>query len=489
MGSLSLSAVAQPTPPDDSTQTARERPEETVEASAEDPYDVRYVDVAHDGANPRLTLDGWASDRRTQLLDRRHAYGDRLYDRGAFRHITPDMDREYALDMVSYRFNPEEAYAWLQMDDGLRVRAGSIVRAEWAIVTEFKHGATLGDGHRLYVDGVLQQDPEAQRSLLQFRYDWQFTGRHHAGVRHTFSQYKPDIDPSLYYQYGDHRAGHVRAEVTFMDAYHDVIFSSLGVSEKDEDFVEEYRRNPYLLQLSLATPARYPLRGEVRVGWQPESELVFTSQTDPENQYRDEQAVHYAGAMLTYDAGPVTTGLIYLRDRSALQRVGEGDAVSAQYETEQRLERGGGFVMGSWRAWRAEAWFFLEDYYDRQEGRDYSLSTIGRAMDFTEYRKNLRLRIFYAPNRTGWYAGLEYISLTRRLGEDPWIMGNEWTSHWFELAPSNARSALLVGYRFERGTFSFGVNYDMDGDETFKSPPDYSKKRFDNGFFRFTLDW
>lgn len=458
----------------------------SVDADA--PDGIRYADVASSGADPHLTLDGWASERRIQVLDRRHAYGDRTYDRGYFRYITPDMDREYALDMISYRFNPEEAYAWQQIDNGIRIRAGSIVRAEWALVTDFKHRADIGDGHTLSVDGRLQQDPQAQRSLLEFTYDWEFADRHHAGVRHTFTQYKPDIDPSFYYQFGDARAGHVRAEITILDAYHDVIFSSLGVSEKDEDFTRNYRRNPYLLQLALATPRRYRVRGEVRAAWQPESELAYTGIDDPDVQYRDEQALHYAGALLEVDAGPVTTGLILVHDRSALARVGER-TVTSDYTNEQRMKRGGGFVMGAWGDVRGEAWFFLEDYYDRQHGSDFSLSTIGRAMDWTEYRKNLRLRVFYTPNPTGWYTGVEYISLTRRLGEAPWIMGNEWTRHWYELAPTNSRGALLVGYRFARGAVSFGVNYDVDGDETYKSPPDYAKKRFDNGFFRFSLTW
>jgi len=438
---------------------------------------------------PRVTLDGWAARRRTALLDRHHAFGDLSYDRGVFRHITPPMDREYALDMTTYRFSPLDNAAWARLDSGLRMRTGSIVRAEWAFVTDVKHTAALAPGHTLRVDARLQQDAAAQRALLEFTYDWRVSGRHHVGTRHTISQYKPDFDVSFYYQYGTAETGRIRIEGTLLDAYHDLIFGTLGVSEKDEEFVRTYRQNPYLGQVTLQTPAQHPLRAEVYAGWQPTSTLVVRSQLEPEHRYRDRESVHYVGALLEYNAGPVTGGLTVQRDKSTLDRLGLGPAVTSDYRTAQRLQRAGAFLLGSWGPFHGAAWFFLEDYYDRHRGTDFDLSTVSRAMDYTEYRKNYRARVAYVPSSDGWYGSLEYLALSRRMGPDPWIMGNEWTNHWYSLAPSNYRLSGVVGYRFDRGAVELGINYDLDGDKHYKAGPNYEKKRFDNGFLRFVLGW
>jgi hypothetical protein len=439
--------------------------------------------------SPRVTLAGWLGRRRRAVLDRHHAFGGRTYDRGVFRHITPPMDREYALDMVNYRFSAFETEAWSRLDSGLRLRGGSIVRAKWAFVTELKHTARLADAHTLRVDATLQQDATAERSLLELSYDWRIAGPHHAGVRHTFSQYKPDFDVSLYYQYGSAFAGRVRAEVTLLNAYSDLIFETLGVTAKDEPFVRGYETRPYLGRIALETPARFPLRAELHAGWQPESELWVQSQTDPAYQYRDREASHFVGALVEYNAGPVTGGVMAQRDKSSLRRRGMGPAVTSDYATAQRFQRAGAFLLGTWGPFVGEGWFFLEDYYDRQSGDDFALSTISRAMNYTEYRKNYRLRLTYVPSPTGFYGRVEYLAMSRRLGAQPWIMGNEWTNHWYGLAPSNYRVSNVVGYRFRRGAVELGVNYDLDGDEHFKAEPDYKKKRFDNGYVRFITSW
>jgi hypothetical protein len=399
------------------------------------------------------------------------------------------MDREYALDMVNYRFSAFETEAWRRLDSGLRLRGGSIVRAKWAFVTELKHTARLADNHTLRIDATLQQDATAERSLLELSYDWRIDGPHHVGVRHTFSQYKPDFDASFYYQYGSSSTGRVRAEVTLLNAYSDLIFETLGVTAKDEPFVRSYQRRPYLGRVALETPARFPLRAELHAGWQPESELWVQSQTDPAYRYRDRKASHFVGALVEYNAGPVTGGVMVQRDKSFLDRLGKGAAVTSDYRTAQRFQRGGAFLLGRWGPFVGEAWFFLEEYYDRQVGDDFDLSTISRSMNYTEYRKNYRVRLAYVPSPTGFYGRVAYLAMSRRLGETPWVMGNEWTNHWYGLAPSNYRVSTVVGYRFQRGAVELGINYDLDGDEHFKAGPSYEKKRFDNGYLRFIIAW
>lgn len=441
------------------------------------------------GPDLHATLAGWAQRRRRMVLDQRHAFGDLTYDRGVFRHITPTKDREYPLDMHTYQFSPLETTAWTQMDSGLRLRTGSIVRAEWAFVTEIKQTTSLAPDHTLRIDATLQQDGAAQRSLIEFSYDWNVSGPHHAGVRHTISQYKPDFDPSFYYQYGTSRTGRLRAELTVLDAYHDLIFQTLGVTEKQEDFIRSYTQQPYMGQITLETPHRFPLRAEVYAAWQPESELVVQSSTEPAQRYRDQEAFHYVGALVEYSAGPVTGGLLFQRDRSSLDRLGLRSGVTSDYDTVQRLQRGGAFLMGTWGPFVGEAWLFLEHYYDRQEGTDFSLSTISRSMNYRDDRKDARVRVAYVPGPTGWYGSLGYLSLEHDLSEKSWIMGNEWRDHWPVLNTFNNRLSGTVGYRFDQGAVQLGINFDLDGDITYKDDPGTSKSRFDNGFIRFVTSW
>lgn len=441
------------------------------------------------GHTLHATLAGWANRHRRMAMDQRHAFGDLTYDRGVFRHITPNMDWEYGLDMNTYRFSPLETSAWTQVENGLRLRVGSVVRAEWAFVTEVKQVISLAPDHTLRFDATLQQDGAAQRSLIEFTYNWNVSGVHHAGVRHTISEYKPDLDASFYYQYGTSQTGRIRAEMTVLDTYHDFIFQTLGVADKQEDFVRSYSQQPYMGQITVETPRRFPLRAEVYAAWQPKSELIVQSNMDPAHRYRDQEAFHYVGALLEYRAGPVTGGLLFQRDKSSLDRLGLRSGVTSDYDTAQRLQRGGAFLMGTWGPFVGEAWFFLEHYYDRQEGTDFELSTISRSMDYGDRRKDARVRVSYRPPSTGWYGSLGYLSLERDLGEGSSIMGNEWRNHWPVLNPFNNRLVGTVGYRFDQGAVELGMNFDLDGDITYKDDPGTSKTRFDNGFIRFVTSW
>jgi len=432
-------------------------------------------------AAPRVTLAGWAADRRLWMLDRRHSYGDQYYDRGVFRHITPLMDREYPIDLATYRFTPGQDQAWREIDTGMRIRTGSITRNQWGISTEIKHVADLGSGHSLGIDAFLREDAQTQRVLLEMAYDWTVASNHHVGVRHTFAQYKPDFDVSAYYQYGDDDSGYVRAEATAMDAYNDFLFGVLGVWKGREEYERVYEQNPYLLQLAVSSPPRYPLRAELFGGWHTPSELVVQSQFNENERYRDREGGHYLGAMVSYRMGPVTTGLMYQRDQSSLDRLGLRSAVTSDYWTEQRYERGGLFATGGWGPFRGSVWLFLVDYYDRQRGTDFSLSTIDQALSWDEERTNYQFRFYYVPEATGLFVGVEYVGLDRRSAPVTGVMGNQWATSWGDRGPSHYRGPVILGYRFGRGAVSMGINYDFDAD--------LKGDRFDNGFFRFTLAW
>lgn len=462
-------------------------------ARGQDSVDVRpertvAADVATSSSrSTHATLEGWASRRRRQMLDQHHAYGNQFYDRGVFRHITPQTDREYAIDMATYQFSPVQDYAWGRIDTGMRLRMGSIVRAKWAMLAEMKHDAPLADDHSLRVDAVLQQGGRAQRAFLEFSYRWDVAARHRVGVRHTVTQYKPDFDASIFYRYSTEHLGTARLEMTMLDPYNNFVFDVLGVHEQDDPYKKSYSIQPYLAQLSLASPEHYPLRGEVRVGWQPQGTLVVQSQTDPSRRYRDRTRAHYLGALVEYDFDPVTAGLVYQRDQTFLDREGLREGVASDYWNRQRMHRGGGFLIGSWWRLRGEAWAFVGDYRDRQRGTHFGLSTINDPLDWTAPRQRYRVRLSYIPEPTGVYGAVEYLALKRDLNDAAADrVARQWTKNWYRLGPSNYRTTFMLGYRFGSGAVVLGMNYDLDGDITFKNR---SHKRFDNGFFRFSLKW
>lgn len=430
---------------------------------------------------PRVTLAGWATWHRRGVLDRSHSYGGLFYDRGVFRHITPGMDREDAIDRATYQYTPGQEQVWRRHDSGLRLRAGSLTRTQWGITSEIKHAARLAEGHTLHIDAVLQEDFRAQRSLLELSYNWTLAPRHRVGARHTFGRYKADLDASVFYRFGTPSTGWARVEVTALDVYHDFLYDVLGVWRGREEYTRNYTQRPVLAQFAASTPAQGPLHAELRLGWQRPSVKVVQSQVDEAVRFRDREAVHYLGALASYDLGLVTGGLAYQRDHSALDRRGLRSGLTSDYRTEQRFERAGAFVTGTLGPMRGSAWLFRERYADRQTGTDFSRSTIDQAMDWSETRTNLQLRAYYVPSGTGWFAGVEYISLARRQNDPFGVMKEQWATSWAGRGLSHYRGPVILGYQFAQGAVSLGINYDFDGDR--------KGDRFDNGFFRFVFTW
>lgn len=435
-----------------------------------------------------VTLVEWASDKRVHLLDRTHALGDRLYDRGVFRHITPLTDREYRLDLLTYRFTPADDFEWTRSPNGFRLRAGSISRARWAIVSKIKKTFAIDEEQTFRVAALLQQDPHAQqRSFVELSYRWAFYRNHALGVRHTFSEYKPDLDLTVFYEYGIRPEGRIRAGVVFQDLYNNLIFTQLGVQE--DDIVKDYRRKPYLLTLQLVTPAIWHLRGEVVAGVQPKCRALYYSKSEPGYRYNEEEAVYYAGGLLEFSHSDyLTAGVIYLRDRTWMRRNGQGEAVTSAYTARQMQQRIGLFALRTWGRFRTELWFWAETYRDGQTGEDFSLSLIDSELDYRETRRNVKAQVFYEPPHPWPIFGLEYLIGRRTLGEnDQTTLARQWTQRWFTLGPSNYRAVAILGYRMgARGTVVLGIGYDTDGDTNFKAPtPSY----FDNGFLRLSLTW
>ena len=454
---------------------------------------------------PGATLTGWAHGRRLLVLDRVHNLGDDFgFDRGLFRHVMPDMDREYVLDQLVYRFTPAAAARWQAgragpaPTGGLRIRAGSIARTRWAFVTDLAQRVDLGPHDALAIDVRLQEDPAAERAFLELSYAHAFSARHRAGVRHTFSRYKPDFDASLFYRLALPRWGAGGAEVTLDNAYNDFIVNLLGVSARDQDLLRTYDRPPLLLQADWATPPDRRLRAEVAGGWRPAVTVRYASQTDDGLAYRDREGVRYVGALVearlarTPDAR-LTGGLLLTHDRATLRRTGATDATPSAYRTEQAFTRAGAYLLGAWRFLHGEASYARVRYVDRQTGTNFTLSSVDRAFRFPDARHAVQARAtadLGGPRHAGAYLGLEYAAVVRSVDRaaDELLTEQFKPGDFYWTGPSNYRAAVLTGYRWARGSLLVGVGIDLDNDDLPPGIPD-SPGRFDNGYGRLTIFW
>jgi hypothetical protein len=456
----------------------------------------------------------WMQTHRWEVLDRSHGYGGwmfsrdaygfgtprqnnqrqidaqalALYDRGVFHHLTPDMDREYALDMWAYQFSLREAARWQAAPRGIRLYAGSIERTTGAVVTDIKQALPVSARHAFEVQARLQQDAVARRALVQIGYQWQITGEHAIGGRHTFAEYKADLDAHLYYQYQGTDWGRVRAGLTFQNLYNDFLYRTLGVPASDELLLREYGRKPYLVSVSYASPMHYRLRGELFASIQPLSELRITAHNTPGFQFQQDEQLYFMAGLLEYAFPFVTAGIYYQRDMNRLHRAGASGAVRADYVARQSTETIGTYAMADWWKLRVDAQLQVTTYRDRQTGTDFGLSTIDRPIDFRETRRAAKLRLRYVPLPEGPFAGLTYLAMHRTRLEDSLTMTRAWTGEWISSGRNNDRLAVTLGYDFGRGSVTLGVGYDVDNDDLPPGIPD-SPGRFDNGFGRLAVYW
>lgn len=461
----------------------------------------------------RATMAGWIQRHRIHVLDRSHSYGGwmynrdeygfgtpiennnrqieaetlELYDRGVFRHLTPNMDREYGLDMWGYRFTGGSTYRWQHAPNGLRVYAGSIERTTGAISTEIKQ--TLSSGaHTFNVRAHLQQHASARRALLDLGYRWQITDAHAVGVRHTFAEYKPDFDATLFYRFTDPQLGTARLAATAQNLYNDFLYATLGTAAEDELLVRTYGKRPVLLSATVTSSSRYRLRGELHASVQPKSELELTAQNTPDFHFQQNETLYFLSGLLEYQFPYATTGIVYRRDFNQRHRFGSSGSVQADYTATQTTSTVGAFLLADWWKLHAEVWALSTQYRDHQTGQHFGLSTLDGPIDYREPHRRGKIRVRYRPDTSGPSAGLEYLFLQRGTVEDGSQMTRQWTGEFFTIGSSNYRLAVLLGYEFKRGSFTAGVGIDTDNDDLPAGIPD-SPGRFDNGFGRLTVYW
>ena len=431
------------------------------------------------------TLRGWHTEIRTAVRDRRHAYGGLFFDRGVFRRLTPAMDHEYDIDLLTYGYTPADDAVWYARSHGVRTFMGSIHKSRFATRTRFRHEIQLADRHTALLDAMQQEDLTAQRFFIEVGYAYEVTPRHHAGFSQTLAAYKPDLDLTLFYEYQALPVGTFRAELAILDAANNLIFERLGVDPVLEDTVRTYRRRPLLVDLTWQSPVIGRLRGEATVGIQSPTRARVRSHQNPDAAFLWRERLRYAGALGEYRHPMVTAGVIYHHTFSRMSREAETAAGGeTAYSTEQSSHAATIYALAPvWRI-RAGLWLTAERYSDDQSGTGFEAASVPSAMRYRERRVTLQARAEYIPQR-GLRAGLAYLVDHRTFTGGASLM-NEYL-RFLPWSP-NGRVAANIGYQFADGGYAvIGVAYDVGGDPFYGD--DRGPVRYDGGFGRVVVTW
>lgn len=431
------------------------------------------------------TLRGWHTEIRTAVRDRRHAHGGLFFDRGVFRRLTPAMDHEYDIDLLTYGYTPADDAVWYARDHGIRTFMGSIHRSRFATRTRFRHEIALADRHSALLDAMQQEDLTAQRFFIEVGYAYQLAARHRIGFRQTVASYKPDLDLTLTYTYQSPPIGTIQAELALLDVANNLIFERLGVDPVLEDTVRTYRQRPRLLDLTWRSPRIGPLRFEATIGIQPAAHARVRSHQNPGVDFQWGERLRYVGALVEYRHPLATSGVIYHHTFSRMSREAEAAAGGGTaYSAEQTSHAATIYALAPiWRV-RAGLWLTAEWYSDHQSGSGFHDATIPSAMRYRERRVTFQARVDYVPRR-GVRAGLAYLVDHRRFTDGASLM-NEYL-RFLPWSP-NGRVAANVGYQFgEVGYAVVGVAYDVGGDPFYSD--DRGPVRYDGGFGRVVVTW
>ena len=415
-----------------------------------------------------VTLGGW--DRRVRLAawDRSHAAGGLYYDRGVLRRWTRQMDHEYDLDLFSILPTPADDAAFYAADHGFRTSGGSITTGHFAVESELRTGAALAGPLGLDLRVVQQEDLSARRAAVELGYGVDLGRGHRLGLRHSFAEYKPDLDVELFYRL-THRA--LDAEVTAgrLDGINNLVNKTLVPDPVHDDTVRVWDTTPFWFTGRVSVPTG-PVRWEAAGGVSPRARADVRLQSDPGAGFAYHDAFAYGGALAEAAlwGDRLVVGALVTASRSATgRRTPGGQAPAADYAARQRESRLGAFALARWRSLRGEAWAIAERRTDRQDGRAFAGSTVDGPYAVDERWTWVRLRADWQPGaRHGPTLGAEVAAGIRTFG-DP-ADRDELHRQVLRFYPvrDNRRLTLRAGYRLSpQAEVVFGGSVDLDRDQ------------------------
>lgn len=441
---------------------------------------------------PTLTLRGWDRRVRTAVQDPTHSNGGRYSDRGPLRRWTPDMDHEYDLDLFVIRPTLADDAAFYATENGIRSSAGSITTGHFAIESEARVAPRVADLFQLVARIVQQEDLSARRAAVELGYFADLGKGQSVGVRHTFAEFKSDLDAEVVWR-GYGRSGwEGEASFGLLDAANNLINDGLVPDPVHDDTLRVYRSPPLWLSGRASVPV-----GDVRVealgGLAPHRVADVRLQSEPTDAFTLGEAWAHGGVLVEAvvargDRRSLVVGGLARGTRSVFERENVADLPdTTRYSTRQVTWEVGAFALGRWRSLAGQAWLAREGVADRQAGVGFRGSAIGGPFDVAERWTWLRLRTDWAPGmRSGPTVGMELAADLRSFPnpDDQAELERE-VMRFYPYGP-NSRATVRLGWRFSpHADIVFGGSRDLDGDPFYTQP----RGRYDGAYVRLRATW
>jgi hypothetical protein len=469
----------------------------------------------------QATLLEWGAEMRRLVLDRTHGYGGRYYEGGLFRTFTRQMDYEYELDLLTYRFTPFDDLKWSQASGGYRVYTGSIDYGEFITESQIKQTVRLSRRSTFQVFGLQEENLRARRFFVEVGYTYALAPNHHIGVQHTLGMEKEDLDLSLHYTWRSLTQGGVHVELGLLDWTNNFVYHLIASSNRSFDTRQYYLDWPFFFALNAATPPNWPLRAELTTGTQRRSKArvdVTVARipgyagfvTEHLATFYNTEAIRYAGILMEYSGPFFTLGATYRGRYGRLVRIPSADSTgcwnatrgldrcqvpySYAFRTREYSSALGLHGALQWGRLELQTEWIRAINGDQLQGSALP-AAYRNPYDFRERRLTGKTRLsYFIP--AGLWSALE-LNLENRKVRGPRQSGtiNLPFRRNFpdQVVPFNRRLTLLLGYRHPGIALTLGISYDQDGDlySGWGIPSQWRNKpaRFDGGFFRLQLTW
>jgi len=441
------------------------------------------------------TTYDWSMVNRLQLMDRSHAFGDIFYDRGFGRVYTPDVKREYELDLLTQEFSFEDSFKWYADRNGLRSRFGSYTKSTWAVLTELHPEIELTSKSSIVLHTYLHQDPRANRALFEFEFRKQINDRSTFSIRQTLAEFKKDLDLSLNYSIATESAGRFSFDLVLQNYLNNLV----NVAGNDENLPSAlqsriettYRTFPLLLFFRYTTPENEWFYADLSGGWQPQLRSDLTEITEEDFNISQTEDLYYLNGSVDLRFNKTVLGVYGYTEFTRLERDDGGTSIPfpGRYTTRQQLFKFGFFGYGTYGRFRPEFRISRERYTDRQSGTNFDLSTIPEAFDYDEWRWLLNAGISYKAGSLPLVFSGNYQYLTRDLDrEASTLITRQWTNQYIWTVGEDQRVTFKITYRPHPKVYiQVGAAYDIDGDITDNPSFQPVRKSFDKGFGKFLV--
>ncbi|WP_157939408.1 hypothetical protein [Gracilimonas amylolytica] len=357
---------------------------------------ILYQDTEH------FSTFDWTQNLRFQILDKSHAYGTILYDRGFSRVLTPLTKHEYELDMMGQEYFFGDQFAWHKNgQQGLRSRFSSYDKGRWAVFTELHVDSELSDKSAIGLSTHLQQHGRAERALFEFTYKRKLSERQSLYFQHTVAEFKRDLDLTLSYRYQGGEMGDFRFDFTYQDYLNNVV-NKVGndayfqTPEEAAMNFQEQIKSPNTLFLG-----RWNSPGDQRFHWdlsfivQPPVKKNIFNNAEDEFSVDSREWLYVLNGVVDVNVGPVTVGVFGYKTFNNEERNGVADQNRVDYTAKQNNYKVGLVAKGKAWKWTPLLRISREYYNDFQSGENGGVSVVDQEFDLKERRWMLDAGLMY----------------------------------------------------------------------------------------------